>query len=196
MTPMVRAQTTPPEKQQQQASPTPAYDALSPPRRAFVDHYLACGLNAAAAYRLTYPNAKAESAETNGPRLIRIDQVGRAVRERMSSGAMQADEVLYRLAEHARGSLADVLGGTPRSIGDVLQSPKAHLVKSVAETQHGIRVEIYDAQAALEKIGKHLGLFVERHEHTGKDGVPLPPIELHIVNAPRADGPPSEASDG
>lgn len=41
------------------------------------------------------------------------------------------------------------------------------MVEYVTETKH------WDKNSALEKIGKHLKMFVERHELTGKNGEPL-----------------------
>lgn len=37
----------------------------------------------------------------------------------------------------------------------------------------GLRVKMYDKRGALVDIGKHLGMFIERHEHTGADGGPI-----------------------
>ena len=41
-------------------------------------------------------------------------------------------------------------------------------LKSISWMKGGIRVEAYSKQRALELVGKHLGLFVERHEHSGE----------------------------
>jgi len=35
------------------------------------------------------------------------------------------------------------------------------------------KLKLWDKNSALEKIAKHLGMFVEKHELTGKDGAPL-----------------------
>lgn len=40
-------------------------------------------------------------------------------------------------------------------------------------TSGGIKIKFHDKRAALVDIGKHLGMFVEKHEHTGKDGGPI-----------------------
>lgn len=37
----------------------------------------------------------------------------------------------------------------------------------------GIRIKMYDKKGALVDIGKHLGMFVEKHEHSGPDGGPI-----------------------
>jgi phage terminase small subunit len=43
----------------------------------------------------------------------------------------------------------------------------------VKETRDGIHILMPDRAKALELMGKHLGLFKERIEHTGKDGGPV-----------------------
>lgn len=37
----------------------------------------------------------------------------------------------------------------------------------------GIKIKLHDKKGALVDIGKHLGMFVERHEHSGPDGAPI-----------------------
>jgi phage terminase small subunit len=59
------------------------------------------------------------------------------------------------------------------------------LVKAVQRDKDGgYKVQLHDAAAADESIAKHLGMFVERHEHSGPGGKPLPPITLNVVNKP------------
>jgi len=36
-----------------------------------------------------------------------------------------------------------------------------------------VKLKLIDKIRALELIGKHLAMWVERHEHTGKDGSPI-----------------------
>lgn len=79
---------------------------------------------------------------------------------------MGADEVLSRLAEQARSSIADVITVDERGWRLDLAKVQAngHLVKRIRETREGPDVELHDAQAALSLLGKHLGLFVDVHE--------------------------------
>jgi len=49
-----------------------------------------------------------------------------------------------------------------------------------------ITFKLADKRAALVDIGKHLGMFKELHEHSGKDGAPLVPIIN--LNARRPSG--------
>lgn len=41
------------------------------------------------------------------------------------------------------------------------------------EVEHVHKIKVWDKNSALEKIAKHLGMFIERVEHAGKDGGPL-----------------------
>lgn len=45
--------------------------------------------------------------------------------------------------------------------------------QTVTEAGGTIRVKLADKMQALQLLGKHLGMFVERHEHTGANGEPI-----------------------
>lgn len=52
--------------------------------------------------------------------------------------------------------------------------PKAKLLYAgIKQTQAGIEVKFQDQAKALENVARHLGMFTERHEVTGKDGGPI-----------------------
>jgi phage terminase small subunit len=61
----------------------------------------------------------------------------------------------------------------------------AAAIAEVAQTRDGIKIKFHDKLGALEKIGKHLGMFVDRHEHSGKDGGPIETRELSPLEAAR-----------
>lgn len=53
-------------------------------------------------------------------------------------------------------------------------TPTARLLYAgVKETQNGLEIKMHDQQAALVKIGEHLGMFRKKVELTGKDGGPV-----------------------
>jgi len=53
-------------------------------------------------------------------------------------------------------------------------SPAARLLYAgVKRTRDGVSVSMRDQDAALLNVAKHLGMHVEKHEHTGKDGKPI-----------------------
>ena len=53
-------------------------------------------------------------------------------------------------------------------------SKKAKLLYAgVKQTSTGIEIKFRDQDKAMENIARHLGMFVEKHEITGKDGGPI-----------------------
>jgi phage terminase small subunit len=53
-------------------------------------------------------------------------------------------------------------------------SPKAKLLYAgVKQTRDGFEIKMRDQDKAMENVAKHLGMFVEKHEHTGADGGPI-----------------------
>lgn len=58
---------------------------------------------------------------------------------------------------------------------DKLLDPRySRLIKKFVDSpKNGLSLELYDAQAALNLIGRNLGLFKDRLELTGKDGAPF-----------------------
>ncbi|KKK94517.1 hypothetical protein LCGC14_2682080 [marine sediment metagenome] len=53
-------------------------------------------------------------------------------------------------------------------------------ISEVSLTQTGVKVKMHDKLSALEKIGKHLGMFTDRVDHTSSDGsmTPAPAVNL------------------
>lgn len=96
---------------------------------------------------------------------------------------MAADEVLRRLTDQARGSMADFVtisrGRVKLDLKKAAELGKLHLIKKLTDDGKGIRIELYDSKAALELIGKHHKLFVERSSLEGPDGGPI----QHAVGA-------------
>jgi phage terminase small subunit len=54
-----------------------------------------------------------------------------------------------------------------------LDDQTAAAIAEVAQTRDGIKIKFNDKRAALMDIGRHLGMFKERVEMTGKDSGPL-----------------------
>lgn len=50
---------------------------------------------------------------------------------------------------------------------------RSRVIKKLGDSKDGPKLELHDKQKALDTIGKHFGWLVEKHELTGKDGVPL-----------------------
>ena len=133
-------------------------------QRVFVEEYLRCW-NAAEAARLA--GYSEQNARNRGCKLLKQAEVQAVIRERLREKAMGTDEVLARLAEQARGSLGDYLvvegeEGKEQVRFDLVKlvkEGKGHLLRAV--TVNKVRIEFYNAQAALELLAKHQGLFRE-----------------------------------
>jgi len=162
---------------------------LTGKRKLFIEEYLTCWNATEAARRAGYKHPNVISA-----RLVKVREIQEAIRARLQEKAMDADEVLARLADQGKGNIAEFIVMTRD--GAVIDwetvKRKGHLVKSLTPTAHGMRLELYDAQSALVQIGRAHGLFVDRHQHD-VDGV----LEIHYTNDWRdqATIPPSGADD-
>lgn len=54
-----------------------------------------------------------------------------------------------------------------------LTGPAALLYAGAKVSKDGIEVKTHDQGKALENVARHLGMFKEQHEHTGKNGAPI-----------------------
>lgn len=177
--------TAQPDRASLQAAFDLALGALRGQQHRFVLEYLKDGRGRDAAIRAGY---SARTAAAQASRMLTIVNIKSAIEAGQALAArdavMDAQEVLARLTEHARGSLAPFLRITPD--GDLRgfelsTDQPLHLLKKASHTKRTIRemteetvtIELYDAQAALTLLGKHHRLFVDRTEVTGKDGAPV-----------------------
>lgn len=154
---------------------------LTDKQKLFVEAYLECwnATEAARRAKYAYPN-------TQGPRLLVHVGIRKIIQERLSAKAMSADEVLMRLAEQARGDISDFIRSHGAIDWDAVHA-KGYLVKKIRHTSgKESAIELHDAQAALEKIGRAHGLFIDRQkiEHGGE-------VE-HIVKIIRPPAPEDE----
>jgi phage terminase small subunit len=145
--------------------------ALSNKQRAFVEHYLICWNASEAARRAGYSR---KNADVVGPRLLVNVGISAEIARRLAALQMSADEVLVRLTEHARGSMADFVDPATDQLNLVKAEAagRLHLIKSFKHTKgqftDTISIELYDAQNALVNLGKHLKLFGDEVQHSGE----------------------------
>ena len=167
-------------------------DSLSPKQKRFVDEYLV-DLNATqAAIRAGY---KATTAYSMGQRLLKDVEIQAAIQKAMDNRSKRTeitqDMVVKELALIGFANMADFVkvddsGMIQAYPLDALEEGKSRIIRKVREkrviksTAEGDQIldatyefELCDKVRSLELLGKHLGLFVERHEHTGKDGAPI-----------------------
>lgn len=147
---------------------------LTGKRKAFVEAYLQCFNASEAARRAGYKSR----ANTAGQRLLSNVDIQAAIKDYFAEKAMGTDEVLSRLAAQARGDMTHFLhidkSWARIDLEKAKEAGMLPLIKKVRQTKAGLEVELYDAQAALQLIGKHLRLFNDVQEHEGD-------ISVHVV---------------
>lgn len=147
---------------------------LSAKRQVFVEEYLACWNASEAARRAGYKG----QASSVGAQLLANISIQAAIKARLSEKAMSADEVLVRLAEHARGSMAEFIrvdeatGAAWLDLRAAKDAGRLHLIKSYQEAsdKSGAKLDLYDAQTALTQLGRAHGLFIDKTALTDPTG--------------------------
>ena len=141
---------------------------LTGKQRRFISFYLELWNGTEAASRAGYKGNRETLAAVAGENL-RKPTIRAAIEKRLEAEAMGANEVLRRLSDQARGNLADFIDtDVPGGILDMdVVAAKGYLLKKLSWTKAGLQIELYDSQAALDKLGKAHGLFVDRVKHTG-----------------------------
>lgn len=128
------------------------------------------------------------SARQIASRLLSKANIARAIKEHISERVMSADEVLYRLAVIARGTIEPFI--TAGNAID-LKSPDAvaslGLVRSFQEGTEkvGAKLELHDALKALEMLGKANGALSNLKESllTNLDVSKLTPNQIRAIAA-------------
>lgn len=158
--------------------------SLSAKHEAFCIEYVQTW-NASDAYSRVYKKATRESCYTNGSILLRNPKIQERIKEYLRTKQMTADEVLTRLADQARATHEPFVRITSEGfIYFDFSNPEAlkhlHLIKKVKTKRtrrvegkgedaeqwedEWMEVELHDAQAALQLIGKHHKLFNDKVE--------------------------------
>ncbi len=59
----------------------------------------------------------------------------------------------------------------------------ASCIKEIGHTANGIKIVLYDKQKALELLGRYLGMWVDKTEHSGPGGSPIPisPVDPKLI---------------
>jgi len=163
---------------------------LNDKQQTFVDEYL-IDLNATqAALRAGYSE---RTAYSQGQRLLKHVEVQKAIQqaqqERRRRTQVDADRVLLELSRIAFSDVMEhyttddfgqlsLAEGAPQGASAAVSSIKRKVrtfttKEGDSDTTYEVEYKVWDKNTALTNLGKHLGLFVERHEVTGADGAPL-----------------------
>ena len=152
-----------------------ACEKLTPKQKLFVKEYL-LDLNAtAAALRAGY--AKRKNIAQIACRLLKRKPVAEAVEKDLAARAARVeinqDSVVRELAKIAFGDLRQAAAWGPDGLvlkpSDQLTEEQAACIREVSErrTKDGgeVKIKRHDKVKALELLGRHLGLFVDRVDH-------------------------------
>lgn len=163
---------------------------LTNKQKVFVDEYLV-DLNATqAAIRAGY---SVKTAEWIGPQLLTKTHVAKAVTARMADREKRTeitqDSVLKELAKIGFANMADYMrvdhrGDPALDFSNLTRDQAAPLVEVTVEDfldgrgddardVRRVKFKLADKKGALVDIGKHLGMFTNKLELTGKDGGPV-----------------------
>lgn len=169
---------------------------LNPRQQRFVAEYLV-DLNATqAAIRAGY---SAKTAESQGSRLLSNAKVAAAVQAGGVKLARRLEVTQERVVEELRRiAMADIRNLftwdeekaafiPSRDLTDeqaaAIASVESETIRTTnldgsVDVKIKLKLRTYDKKGALDSLAKHLGMFIERHEHTGKDGGPIETKEL------------------
>jgi phage terminase small subunit len=155
---------------------------LAPKQLRFVEEYLV-DLNATkAAERAGYSK---RSAYNVAYRMLQDPRIGEAIaaaeEARAERTQITADRVLRELAMIGFSDMRRFAKWGPKGItliaSEQLDPDAARCVAEVSEIESkdggSLKFKLHNKVDALTLLGKHLGLFSERMEHTGKDGKPI-----------------------
>ena len=156
---------------------------LTPNQRLFLAKYL-IDRNATRAYKEAYPKCKTDKvAGVMSCRLLRNDRIqaelAKALEKQEKRLEISADKTVLETARLAFSDLRKFFKGDGSLIPiHELDDHAAAAISSVevvvdkdGQTVH--KIKLWDKNSALEKLGKHFKIFVERKEVTGPDGGPI-----------------------
>jgi hypothetical protein len=156
---------------------------------AMINAYFDENMNQTRAYLKVRPDTPYESARTLASSFFAKVHIRAEIERRLKANAMSAEEVLSRLGDMARATHKPYIkidddGFVYFNFADVEAQKNMHLIKKIktkrerkltgrgkaAEEWEGewVEVELHDAQAALEKLGKFHGMFIENVKHEGE----------------------------
>lgn len=152
---------------------------LRPKQKRFVEEYL-IDLNATqAAIRAGYSK---KTAHSQGQRLLKNVEISamieKAISERSERTQVTADEVIREYARLAFSDMLDYVSFGPSGVAirdsKELDEDAARAIAEVSESKSqsggSIKFKLHSKTEALQALGRHLKLFVDRVEHSGPDG--------------------------
>ena len=154
---------------------------LSKKHQRFINEYLR-RWNGTRAYMAVYPKSSYEAAMVSASELLRTPKIAEVISARLNESHMSADEALEILAAQARGDIGvftdrlgqlDIQAAKDAGISRLIKKFKQRTVTKIGKGDkdddtetHDVEIELYDAQAAVDKILKVHGKFTDRVDLT------------------------------
>lgn len=170
---------------------------LSKKQKLFGDEYLIDLNGTKAAIRAGYSAKTASSIATV---LLKREDLQAYIQLRMSQREYRTeitqDRVLHELARIGFSDLSHYLRVTTKRVQDFdvqeveifntedITPDDMKAVAEIKQTKEGIALKLHDKVAALEKIGRHLGMFKDKVEVTGEAGGPLQVVFSPLMKPP------------
>lgn len=148
-------------------------------------------------YTRAYVQAGYKASEKAAHRCRHRPDVSGRIDEILAAAAAKNDvtveRVIVELAKIAFADPGDYFDWGPDGVAILpksgLTADQRAVVAEVSETRSetggSIKLRLSDKQAALEKLGRHLGMFREKVEMTGKDGGPIETKDVSMLEAAR-----------
>lgn len=164
------------DRRTSQGSILPPAEDFTDKERMFIAYYVA-HLNGTKAARLAQYEGDDATLGVTSHRLLKNAKIRAEVDRLLSEKVMGANETLIRLSEHARGDMGDFINIDFSA--EAARHPMSRLIKKFKRTSRNdkddgltitVELELYDAQAALEKLGRYHALFTDKTEHSGSIG--------------------------
>lgn len=144
-------------------------------QRLFSEYYAEC-LNGTQSARLAGYKGSDTTLAVVASENLRKPNVRDYIDELLKVRKLSAPEVMARISEHATGNMEyfletdDLEGLNTINLAKARRAGKLHLLKSVKVTKSlqggSVSIELYSAQAALDKLAKVHGLYQERVDLT------------------------------
>jgi phage terminase small subunit len=140
-------------------------------QKAFVAAYLSNGLNATEAAKTAGYQGSYSTLAVIGHENLKKPNIKTEIEAALNERAMTRDEVLYRIAEQARGNILDVSDirvidaeqgyiQIDPSLAAAMQKGKAQLIQAVDYDKEGrLKLKLYSAQRALDMLAKAHGIY-------------------------------------
>lgn len=170
---------------------------LAPKQKRFIEEYLV-DLNGAAAYRRA--GYRSKNADVDAAQLLVKPRIATAIAEAQAKLSQRTeitqDKIVTELAKLGFSNILDYMSVTEEGLAYCDLSRLTHdqaaaiqeftideYVEGKGEDARNVKkvkLKLFDKRQTLVDLGKHIGMFIERKEVSGKDGGPIP-IDVSIL---------------